>query len=107
MNTPTPLHIALRNNRAGSGRAPEDLAKLISEAGSNGVNAKDRVGDTPLHLAARAGIPSAVEELLAAGADPSTLNSAGDLPEAVAERTNNYECAALLRSARNATQQIK
>ena len=103
MNAPQPqLHVALAEAFTGSGRAPRGLDKLISDAGSQGVNVKNRAGQTPLHLAARGGMVEAIKDLLAAGADPSLTNGAGDMPEDVASRANNYECAAMLRSARAA-----
>ena len=101
MNNPQPaLHAALADTFTGSGRAPPGLDKLISEAGRDGVNKTNRAGQTPLHIAARGGMPSAVQDLIKAGANPSLPNANGDLAEDVAARHNNYECAAILRRSR-------
>lgn len=48
------------------------------------VNARDRRGDTPLHLAAREGALAWVERLLAHGADPALRNREGQTPRDVA-----------------------
>jgi ankyrin repeat protein len=72
----------LANQRASSTprSAPSgNPARLISTLLARGVevNARASNGDTPLHVAIRAGNTSAAEALLNAGADPTLLNLAG------------------------------
>lgn len=89
----TPLHVASRGvlrfltvARAGGGaaRTPVRLASaevlaLLLARGAH-VNAKNRRGVTPLHLAAEFGLLSAAQTLLARGADPRAASATGLTP---------------------------
>jgi cytohesin len=60
------------------------------------VNTKNESGVTPLWKAAYAGQPGAVQYLLSAGADPKTVDNAGDAPIMV---TDSPDIVASLASA--------
>jgi ankyrin repeat protein len=60
------------------GGAPRVADLLLSR--HNDVNAKDRQGETPLHLAVRYGQKPAVEWLLKHGADAKAKNLRGQTP---------------------------
>jgi len=62
------------------------------------VNAPQRNGDSPLHLAARRGEPELIVFLLRRGADPTALDSRGRTPLEHALRADNAKAAAILRS---------
>ncbi len=57
---------------------PADMARCL-EAGAN-LEARGKIGWTPLHGAARYGSPDLVQALLDAGANPGARSKAGRLP---------------------------
>jgi hypothetical protein len=57
-------------------RNPVDAVKLLLESGAN-PNAKNRKGDTALHIAAHDGRLEVLRELVAGGADVAARNAAG------------------------------
>jgi len=59
--------------------ATKDAIRVLANAGVN-VNAKDSIGCTPLHYAARKNDPVGVEALLEYGADPNSLDDQGLTP---------------------------
>jgi len=68
----TMLHVVTRT-------APVNIQAMTTILGRGAaVNARNRDGDTPLHLATRANRPGAGEILLAGGADVFLANAAGD-----------------------------
>lgn len=71
----TPLHHA---TQSGLRRASE-VVELLARRGGCMAN-KTRVGETPLHWAARAASPDACSKLLELDADPATENTQGDTP---------------------------
>jgi ankyrin repeat protein len=60
------------------------------------INAKDTLGNTALHYAARMGRPEAVQLLLDLGADKDTRNISAERPADIAMRWNNHENARVL-----------
>ncbi len=74
-------------NPAANGRAgpPGSLPVSVSVPNLNPVNARDRAGCTPLHLAAMRGHAEASEWLIRHGADVDAVNVAGDSPADVAK----------------------
>ena len=65
-----------------------DLAEVerLLKAGAD-VNAKNKSGSTPLHVAVASNpSPAVLEVLLKAGADPRAINGDGKTPHAVAKR---------------------
>ena len=76
----TPLHLALAN------RAPEKAIELLINAGVD-VNAKNSLGETPLHVAVEWSSIEAAQLLLAHGANVNARNNEGKTPlhEAPAE----------------------
>ena len=78
---------SLRRNAASSNLSPAVLEVLL-KAGAD-VNAKDKVGMTPLHWAAANNpSPAVLEVLLKAGADPRAMDSLGLTPFAIAKQEN-------------------
>jgi ankyrin repeat protein len=60
--------------------APEIFSLL--ESAKLDFNAKDKAGDTPLHLAVRSGAPEVFEWLRTHGARLDVTNAAGETPQA-------------------------
>ena len=81
----SPLHMAAIGIR---GRACRDICELLIAHGAD-VNAEDKLGDTPLHLAARLEHNDIVEILLDCGANVNALN--------LAKRSALFEAARLHR----------
>jgi len=69
----TMLHVAMQN-----GVDTVTVGRILDS--SSNVNARNRDGDTPLHIAARLNRREAGEYILARGADVFSANSAGDSP---------------------------
>ena len=63
------------------------------------LQARDRQGNTPLHLAVQVANPVGVATLLEANADLSSLNNRGETPLHVAATTDNAESLAMLLEA--------
>jgi len=78
-------------------RVKEGAAILIERGAA--VNAKDILGRTPLHLAAREGNKSMAEFLLKNGADPALTDNDGKTPFLLAAQKGHWELARLLRKA--------
>ncbi|KAK3276536.1 hypothetical protein CYMTET_15399 [Cymbomonas tetramitiformis] len=87
---------APRDSAAGEAETAEAMASACLKQSAEGVevllasgklciNAKDRQGRSPLHLAVLAGNPSATSALLAAGADPHILDAFGCSAAALAQ----------------------
>ena len=53
---------------------------LVAKFAPNRINQTGRIGETPLHSAARAGQEAAVSLLLSAKADVNKTNSSGETP---------------------------
>lgn len=108
----SPLHQYARHAPTGIASAEEDLRsflgvkssvlyryplaetvikRLIDEKHSNALNAKDEIGNTPLHLVCtntgNSGNSDAATALINYGADVNSVNDAGDTPLHVAART--------------------
>jgi hypothetical protein len=75
----TPLHRAMEGMEVGSG----GIAVMLIARGAD-VNARERSGCTPLHIAAYRGYAEAVKVLLAHGADPTLKCADGQTPLAYA-----------------------
>ncbi len=56
----------------------KDTIKLLIKNGAN-VNSQDKQGDTPLHLASRAGMKQIVDILLDHNANPDVENKEGSI----------------------------
>ena len=81
----TLLHQAAANKKFGSQHIEWILANYEVE-----INATDKRGNTPLHIAARhLSDPVAITRLIATGADPSLKNKKGETPLAIAMRFAN------------------
>lgn len=77
-----------------------EAADLLLKAGANPM-AANRLGATPLFIAAESGSPSMVSRLLAAGADPNKpFLSNGETPLMVAARSGNTETVKILLDAK-------
>jgi len=90
----TPLHLV-----ASFGTNPKEIAELLLSKKAD-VNAKDKMGMTPLHLAAGAGNKEMVEVLLGHGADvnsDATKNKRGLTPMATASELGHADVAEMLR----------
>ena len=75
----TPLSEAARASDDHQGKSGLAIVRALLAAGAN-VDERSARGETPLHRAATAGWPQAVEALLSAGADPSAVDEDGQTP---------------------------
>jgi ankyrin repeat protein len=73
---------------------PEALGAVVT---ASNVNARDLLGNRPLHYAAQTGNAAAAEFLLNLGADREARNSAGDTASEAAEKRGFGELAGKLR----------
>jgi ankyrin repeat protein len=73
-NRSTPLHLVLSRPRPNR----EALTMLLDHKAF--VDARDTRDNTPLHLAASLHEAQIIQQLIAAGADPNTLNRSGQRP---------------------------
>ena len=64
----------------------EENFRLLMAAGAD-PNAADRMGDTPLHTAAKINAFARVLDLLEAGADPKAVNQRGTTFQTYLDRT--------------------
>jgi ankyrin repeat protein len=69
----------------------------LIDAGTN-VNAVDRRGDTPLHLAARNGGTKIAQALITAGANIGTINRGGEPPIVTAFEYDYHDTVRLLQA---------
>ena len=98
-NANTALHAALAGNppvSRGPGGDQMMMAGLLIGAGAD-VNAGDRAGWRPLHLAAANDNIDAIKALVAQGADVHAQNNDGRTPLTLAQERNHREAAAFLR----------
>lgn len=75
----TPLSEAARASYDHQGKSGLAIVRALLAAGAN-VDGRSARGETPLHCAATAGWPQAVEALLSAGADPRAVDKDGQTP---------------------------
>jgi ankyrin repeat protein len=87
MDGVSPLHVAAENNHA-------ELIDLL--LGEIDIDSRSRSGNTPLLLAAHAGAPAAIRQLVADGADLEVRNSVGDTALIAAIRAGDLKCSELL-----------
>ena len=80
---------------ATSGGGQKEIAELLIAEGAN-VNAKDKLGDTSLQVAAYQGHKEIAELLIAKGADVNAKDGDGVTPLDLAIRFNRTETAELL-----------
>ena len=71
----------------------KEIVELLLASGAD-VNAKDEMGETPLHLAAQFGRKEIAELLIAEGAD---VNAKGDFGRTPLDTAEDKEMADLLR----------
>ena len=79
----TALHVAAELDRGGNGPLVGMIINNLSNWGDNlleALNARDRYGNAPLHLAARVGNVNAARDLLMAGANENLVNHNGFTP---------------------------
>lgn len=95
-NFETPLMKAARSGT-------DAIARLLLERGAN-VNTKDNEGSTALNFAVDRGHASMVALLLAAKADPNTVNRYMQCPLANAAAAENLEIAEMLLEAKAKTE---
>lgn len=76
-----------------------EKAKKAIEAGAN-VNAKDKDGDTPLHLAVRFNDLGLVQLLLKNGADPTIKDMYGETPLDWAKTLKEKEIEKSIRNSK-------
>jgi len=89
INECTPLHWV----------ATEGIASLIPKMAPNcNISAKDKWGNTALHVAAVAGDLETVEALVSAGADINLVNDKGDTPYRLAHKERNNDVSSYLKS---------
>lgn len=97
----TPLLLAMyaggRAAAEGDAYAEAATCTLLRHLADPG--AKNAVGETALHVAARFGLSRAVSALLEGGADVSQKNAQGDTAEAVALRAGRTACVEAIRGA--------
>ena len=83
----TALHVALKGKGVGGvmKEAGSEFVRRLVEAGAD-VNARDRNGNTPLHVASMQRFEAEKELLVKAGADQGAVNNQGLTPEGAAVR---------------------
>lgn len=79
---------------------PETLTQLLDN-GNFDINAKDKFGNTPLHVAAYFGYSHIVKLLLERGADPDLENNEEKTPFAVAKEQNHTQVFEILQQGFN------
>mmetsp|Transcript_19168 Transcript_19168/g.62628 ORF Transcript_19168/g.62628 Transcript_19168/m.62628 type:complete len:212 (-) Transcript_19168:436-1071(-) len=89
----TPLHAAVIS------RKDEMLSVLLAHGFSSLIDAPNKFGQTPLHIAARLGSAAAAAQLLAAGASIAPRDEHGRTAQKVAERSGHPDVAALISAA--------
>ncbi|XP_022687854.1 BRCA1-associated RING domain protein 1-like isoform X1 [Varroa jacobsoni] len=72
------------------------LKKQINSSSNSKMNKKNRLGETPLHVACKKGNLERVKELLTQGATPNTQDNAGWSPLHEVAQTGNIDIARLL-----------
>jgi len=81
---------------AAKGDARAKLAGVIAARDPGLVNAQDRHGRTPLHMAVMRGCEAVARELLAAGADKHAKDTNGETPLHLAQERGHAALVALL-----------
>jgi ankyrin repeat protein len=95
----TPLHLVATTGKGAQWERWKGLCSLLARrflalgADPRAVNA---AGDTPLHVAARAGRANLAKVLLEGGADPNARNAAGETPLHLAAARDDDDLAELL-----------
>ena len=90
------LHVALSSKR------PELAEWIIEHAYGGKVSMADKLGQTPLHIAAANDYNSMATKLLEAGASPEVCDNNGITPLSIASKRGNGElCCELLRYGAN------
>jgi ankyrin repeat protein len=104
----TPLHAAVGFGCTQRGRRISDdsetIVKVLLEHHAV-IDAQDSAGDTPLIIAARAGLTEVVRYLLASGAGTHYRDKSGKSALDYAEANHHEEVSTLLREPRNASNQ--
>jgi len=85
----TALHLACRINNSFA-------VKLILQKNHNSIGFKDKLSNTPLHVACKYGSTACVEELLLTGAKVDHENSVGDTPLHLAMKKGQVLCSYML-----------
>lgn len=78
------------------------MKTLLKHMDGQGLDERNNVGWTALHIAANAGRPANVRALLLAGADPTIVDSQGRAPRAVDAKRCKNQCAAAFTVSTNA-----
>ena len=91
-----PFSVAVDDRTPGEIAIARGRDSILAVFSGRAINARDSLGNTALHYAARMGRPDVVSLLLELGADKRTKNISAESPADVAMRWNNRENALLL-----------
>lgn len=95
---PGPHGIPLLNHAINGGEKASEVFELLLDAGAD-VNAKDKMGLTPLSAAVYGKNAEKVEELLRRGADPAAQSNKGDSILDLAKRRKDKKVIELIENA--------
>lgn len=92
----TPLHVAISNNQSAAAEIIVEHLRTLKENADAAVNARNKSGESALHVAARVGDNRLVELLLDLYADPCVTDKNGNTPLHLAVMKDNTNAIRLI-----------